>query len=168
MSSSAALASLVVSELKRRGHTIAVAESLTGGLLAAEFVSIAGASAVFTGGVVAYNTATKHSVLGVDAELLAERGAVDAEVARQMASAVRRLFSVNGRPADFGLATTGVAGPSPQDGHVPGVAFVALASADGIRAEALRLHGDREAVRQASVRQVLALCAQELGLTRDE
>jgi len=158
-------AARVVAELTRRGSSVAVAESLTGGLLAAEIVSVPGASAVFRGGVVAYDTAIKHSVLGVDATLLAERGAVDVSVAQQMADRVRSVLAVDGQNADYGLATTGVAGPDPQDGHPPGTVFVALASGAGFTVSRLHLSGDRAAIRATTVQAALSLLAHELGIT---
>jgi nicotinamide-nucleotide amidase len=148
-------ASDLVRLLAERGLTLAVAESLTGGLLAAEIVSVPGASAVFVGGVVAYDTAIKHSVVGVDADLLAARGAVDAEVARQLADRVRSALSIEGRAADVGLSTTGVAGPDPQDGHQPGTVFVGVAVGDRVESFALDLSGDRQAIRAATVSECL-------------
>lgn len=156
-------AARVVAELGRRGATLAVAESLTGGLLAAEIVSIPGASAVFRGGIVAYDTAIKHSVLGVDAALLAERGAVDISVAQQMADRVRSVLAVDGQSADFGLATTGVAGPDPQDGQPPGTVFIALASGAGFAVSRLHLSGDRAAIRAMTVQAALALLLHQMA-----
>lgn len=158
-------AALVVAELTRRGATLAVAESLTGGLLAAELVNVPGASAVFRGAVVAYDTAIKSSVLGVDSTLLAERGAVDASVAQQMADRVRSVLAVDGRGADYGLATTGVAGPDPQDGQPPGTVFVALAGGAGLTVSRLHLPGDRAAIRATTVQAALSLLAHELGIS---
>lgn len=112
----------VVRLLRVRGETIAVAESLTGGLVAAALTAVPGASQVFRGSVTAYATDLKHRVLGVDAGLLAARGAVDAQVAGQMAAGVRGVLG-----ADWGVATTGVAGPEPQDGQPVGTVFVAVA-----------------------------------------
>ncbi|MEU3192462.1 nicotinamide-nucleotide amidohydrolase family protein [Streptomyces sp. NPDC006992] len=109
--------------LAERGQTLAVAESLTGGLVAAEITGVPGASRVFRGSVTAYATALKRDVLGVDGALLEERGAVDAEVARRMAQGVRTVLG-----ADWGLATTGVAGPESQDGHPVGTVYVAVAA----------------------------------------
>ncbi len=149
--------------LTDRGLTIATAESLTGGLLAATLVDVPGASAVFNGGVVAYATPVKHSVLGVDAGLLDERGAVDPDVAEQMADRVRRVCAVDGRPADVGLATTGVAGPDPQDGRPPGTVYVAVAVGGGVGAIALDLHGDRSEIRAATVRAALEAVLARLG-----
>jgi nicotinamide-nucleotide amidase len=135
-----------------RGETLAVAESLTGGALGAALVAVPGVSATFRGGVIAYATELKSELLGVDALLLARRGPVDPDVAVAMAAGVRQRLG-----ATWGLATTGVAGPDPQDGHRPGVFFVALAGPDGSRVEAMAHDGDRAAVRAAAVATALAL-----------
>ncbi|MGW9451725.1 CinA family protein [Streptomyces sp. NPDC055632] len=119
-------AARVLALLAERGQTLAVAESLTGGLVAAELTGVPGASASFRGSVTAYATALKHELLGVDAALLAERGAVDPEVASQMAAGVRARLG-----ADWGIATTGVAGPEPQDGQPVGTVYVAVAGPAG-------------------------------------
>ena len=142
--------------------TIATAESLTGGLLAATLVDVPGASAVFNGGVVAYATPVKHTVLGVDAGLLDERGPVDPQVAEQMADRVRQVCAVDGRPADVGLSTTGVAGPDWQGDGPPGTVYVAVASARGIRSVGLALDGDRPTVRRAAVAAVISAAMAEL------
>ncbi|WP_327288396.1 CinA family protein [Streptomyces sp. NBC_01198] len=145
--------------LDERGGTLAVAESLTGGLLAAELTGVPGASRTFRGSVTAYATALKQELLGVDGALLAERGAVDARVAREMAEGVRRRLG-----ADWGAATTGVAGPDPQDGQPVGTVFVAVAGPGGVaEVTALLLTGDRTAIRRASVAAVLDLLVEQLG-----
>ncbi|MFI7318946.1 CinA family protein [Streptomyces venezuelae] len=163
--------------LAARGETLAVAESLTGGLVAAEITAVPGASKVFRGSVTAYATELKRDVLGVDGTLLDERGAVDAEVAWQMADGVRRVLG-----ADWGLATTGVAGPEPQDGQPVGTVYVAVAGPDGLvdgpdfesmrgyadggargKVAALRLNGDRSEIRMESVRSVLTLLLERLS-----
>ncbi|MFJ3786738.1 CinA family protein [Streptomyces sp. NPDC090093] len=182
-------AARVLALLAERGQTLAVAESLTGGLVAAELTGVPGASASFRGSVTAYATALKHELLGVDEALLAERGAVDPEVASQMAAGVRARLG-----ADWGIATTGVAGPDPQDGEPVGTVYVAVAgpagtvvgaagevagsageasptgSPAGSRAGSptgkvvpLRLNGDRGEIRRESVRIVLALLHGELS-----
>ncbi|MFH8801067.1 CinA family protein [Streptomyces sp. NPDC017936] len=156
----------VVRLLTVKGETLAVAESLTGGLVAAEITSVPGASKVFRGSVTAYATALKHELLGVDAGLLAARGAVDPQVAAEMAAGVRKALG-----ADWGIATTGVAGPDPQDGQPVGTVFVAVdgpfgaaaGSAPGGKVEALRLNGDRAEIRRESVRSVLAVLLRELA-----
>lgn len=152
----------VVRLAREAGATIAVAESLTGGALASAIVDVPGASAVLRLGVVAYDTAMKASVLGVDAALLAERGAVDGEVAARMAVGARLLADVDG-PATIGVATTGVAGPEPQDGHAVGEVHVGLATADGARSIRLDLAGDRAGIRAATVAAALDALAAELA-----
>jgi len=145
-------AAAVIAELTRRSLRIAVAESLTGGLVVAELTRIPGASVVVNGGVVAYDTGVKQTVLGVSAELLAREGAVHPEVARQMADGVRRVLAVDGRPADLGIATTGVAGPDPQDGKPVGTVYLGVAMGDDVESIALDLPGDRSEIRAATVR----------------
>ena len=142
----------VIHAFAARGLTVAVAESLTGGLVVAELVSVPGASAVVRGGVVAYATELKHELLGVDAVLLAAGGPIQAAVAEQMAAGVRTRLG-----ADVGLATTGVAGPDPQDGHAPGEVWIAVASSTGVRSLRLELGGDRGAIRRETVDAVLEL-----------
>jgi nicotinamide-nucleotide amidase len=150
-------AQAVLAALVRGGATVAVAESLTGGLLAAEFVAVPGASKAFRGSVTAYATELKGSVLGVDPDLLAARGAVDPDVAAQMAAGVRTLMG-----ADVGLATTGVAGPEPQDGHPVGTVYVAISRASGESVSSLRLSGDRATIRRKAVAAALDLLTQSL------
>jgi nicotinamide-nucleotide amidase len=149
----------VVRRLAARGETLAVAESLTGGLLAATIVDVPGASAVFRGGLVVYATDLKASLAGVPGTLLAERGPVDPDVALALAAGARGRCS-----ADWGLGTTGVAGPEPQDRVAVGTVFVACDGPDGLaRVQALRLGSDRSAVRRATVEAALDLIA---GLAR--
>lgn len=162
-----ALSVRLVAEAASRGLRIAVAESLTGGLLADALVSVPGASQVFSGGIVAYDTALKRSLLGVEAELLAARGPVDPEVARQMASGVRRACAVPAdggamRPSDIGIATTGVAGPDPdpQSGQPAGTVWIGLSHGAQTRALRLSLDGDRAAIRAATVHEAVRLLAE--------
>ncbi|MDO9377580.1 MAG: CinA family protein [Nocardioidaceae bacterium] len=144
----------VVDALREAGSTVAVAESLTGGLVVADLVAVAGASDVVRGGVVAYAADLKASLLGVDAAHLERAGTVDAGTARQMAVGVRDRLG-----ATYGLSTTGVAGPDPSEGHPPGTVYVAVASPTGTAVERLDLRGDRGEVRAAAVREALALLA---------
>jgi nicotinamide-nucleotide amidase len=153
----------LIATLRDRGLTVAVAESLTGGMVVAELIVVPGASAVVLGGVVAYNTELKHTILGVDAELLAEHGPVHAEVAEQMADRVRSVLAVGGRPADVGLATTGVAGPDPQGGHPVGTVYVGIAIGESVRSLRLSLPGDRETVRERTVYELLTELESALG-----
>ena len=135
----------LVERLIRSRRTVAVAESLTGGLVMAALTSVPGASATVRGGVVAYATQVKREVLGVDGDLLDAKGAVDAEVAMQMADGVREAIG-----ADFGVATTGVAGPDGQDGKAPGVVFVAVSTPFGRWHRELLIEGDRDGIRTRS------------------
>ncbi|QKW24475.1 CinA family protein [Kitasatospora sp. NA04385] len=144
--------------LRARGATLAVAESLTGGLLAAALVDVPGASAAFRGSVTAYATELKAAVLGVDEGLLDVHGPVHPVVARQMAEGVRRLLG-----ADWALATTGVAGPDPQDGRPVGTVYVALAGPAGTEALPLRLSGGRDTIRRESVEAALGLLLRRLA-----
>jgi PncC family amidohydrolase len=105
-----------------QGRSVATAESITGGQLGSTITSIPGASQIFRGGVIAYATDLKSSLLGVSETLLAEGGAVQAQVALEMATGVALKLN-----ADFGLAVTGVAS---QDGHLPGTVFVACVMRD--------------------------------------
>jgi nicotinamide-nucleotide amidase len=155
----------LVARLGQAGKTLAVAESLTGGLVMATLTDVPGVSEVLRGGAVVYATDTKASELGVDAGLLAERGPVDPEVALAMARGVRVLWS-----ADLGLATTGVAGPDPQGGHPVGEVYVAVADAsDGqVISCPVPQHGtgqtpDRGQVRSASVQASLGLLRDWIG-----
>ena len=146
------VAAQVIAGLAAHGGTVAVAESLTGGLVTARLVDVPGASAVVRGGIVAYTTQLKHRLLGVDADLLARGGAVQAEVALQMAAGVRGPLE-----ATWGLATTGVAGPDAQDGHPPGTVYVAVSGPRAGRVRSLHLVGDRAQIRAATVDQALDL-----------
>jgi nicotinamide-nucleotide amidase len=161
--SAPAVATWLLAELTERGETMAVAESLTGGLIAGCLSAAPGASRTFRGAVTAYATDVKRDVLGVDGGLLQERGAVDAEVARRMAGGVRRLLR-----ADWGIATTGVAGPDEQDGKPVGLVYVAVSgpgpsSSGPERVQELRLPGGRASVRNGAVLAGLRLLRAELG-----
>ena len=152
----------LLSAAQERGLTIAVAESLTGGGVVSALVGVPGASAVVVGGVVAYATRIKAELLGVDAERLARTGPVDGEVAEQMARGVASLMGT-----DLGLATTGVAGPGPADGHPAGTVHVAVASPWGTVRRRLSLEGDRSAVREGATTAVLALAVGLLDASAD-
>lgn len=145
------LAERFVRSADASGVTVAVAESLTGGEICARLVDIPGASSVLRGGIVAYQTDVKQSVLRVDAELLEAGGPVQAEVARQMARSVANLMG-----AQMGLATTGVAGPGETPDGPAGLVFVAVADSDAVEAFELRIVGSRQEVRNGSVVKVLS------------
>ncbi len=145
----------LVARLRELGWTLGVAESLTGGLVAASIVDVAGASTVFQGGIVAYATPLKASLLGVDPELLAAQGPVHPEVARQMAEGVRAAVAIGGVRAHVGLSTTGIAGPDSPDGQPVGTVHVGISTPLGSRVVSLQLPGNRSQVRQEATRRAL-------------
>jgi nicotinamide-nucleotide amidase len=138
--------------LAAQGATLGVAESLTGGQLGETLTRMAGSSTTFVGGVVAYETRLKTSLLGVDPELLDREGPVHPDVARQLADGVRRRLG-----STYGLSTTGVAGPEPADGHDPGTVYVAASGPTGTKVRELRLGGTRDLVRTLTVVHALDL-----------
>jgi nicotinamide-nucleotide amidase len=159
----------IVAKLAARGETLASAESLTGGLLAATIVDVPGASAVFRGGLIVYATDLKATLADVPRALLDERGPVDPDVAVALAAGARRRCG-----ATWGVATTGVAGPTPQDGIAVGTVYVAVSrtppagsddSADTVRG--LHLDGDRPEIRTATVTAALALLSTALDQALD-
>lgn len=157
------LASVVHELLAAREHTVAVAESLTGGLLGAELTYVPGSSETFAGGVTAYETRLKHELLGVSASLLEERGAVDPEVAVQMAEGARERLG-----AVYGLGVTGVAGPGSQDGKSVGTVHIGISGPRGSRSftPVLPLPPDltqaRANIRRMTVVQALDLLRHEI------
>ncbi|WP_353617964.1 competence/damage-inducible protein A [Synechococcus sp. CCY 0621] len=134
------LASVVLAQLRRRGETLAVAESCTGGGLGAALVAVPAASEVFLGGVIAYANAVKQDLLGVPAELLDAHGAVSDPVAEAMAAGARRLTG-----ATWAIAVTGIAGPGGGSTEKPvGLVHIAIAGPDGCRSEPVRFGSGRE------------------------
>jgi nicotinamide-nucleotide amidase len=159
------LAEDILSTLRERGETLAVAESLTGGLLASALVDVPGASDVFVGGVVAYSLQAKRDLLGVDQETLEHHGAVSEEVALAMAHGVCEALA----KASYGVSTTGVAGPDPdpQSGAPAGVVYIAISGPDDHRVvERFTFEGVRSDIRAATVRQALELLARVLEDSR--
>ncbi len=147
----------LLTTLQEQALSLSTAESLTGGLLGAAITAVPGASAVYLGGVVTYATSLKSTLLGVPDAVVQHEGVVSAPCAEAMAVGVRRLTV-----ADLGVAVTGVAGPEPQEGKSPGTVFVAVATPDRTVVEELRLTGDREAIRHATVRAALRLALEAL------
>ena len=139
------LGASVHAELLRRRATLATAESLTGGALGDLLSASPGASETYLGGVVSYATEVKTRLLGVRQSTVDEHGVVSAECAREMAERVRDLLGT-----DWGVSTTGVAGPTEQEGKPVGTVFVAVAGPDGTRHGELGLDGDRAEIRQRS------------------
>ncbi len=144
----------LVELIKRRGETLATAESLTGGLLGAALTDVPGVSAIYRGGVIVYATELKAKLAGVPEELLAAVGPVHPDTAAALATGVRERLD-----ATYGLATTGVAGPDPQAGVAAGTVYVAAAGPGSVQVRKLQLSGDRAAIRRRSVQAVLELAA---------
>jgi len=140
-------------DLRSRAMTIAVAESLTGGMVGERITRVPGSSDYFKGGILAYTHEAKEGLLGVDPHLLASKGAVNEEVAKAMAAGVRERLS-----ADVGLALTGVAGPERGgEKEPPGTVVFGLADGSGAYSWKYRLPGDREMVRQFATTVVLTI-----------
>ncbi|KAK0620163.1 competence/damage-inducible protein CinA [Immersiella caudata] len=157
------LAASVISLLKSTNSTLACAESLTAGLLMAALTSVPGASSVFRGGVVSYATPLKQHLLHVDAELIAKEGVIHADVAAQMAMGARNITVCDGVPTTWGIGTTGVAGPSEQDGKPVGMVYIGVASAEGAKTWGpFSFAGGRESVREATVLEALLRLRDEL------
>ena len=148
----------LVALLARRGETVAAAESLTGGRVAMALTSVAGASAVVRGGVVAYATEVKVAVAGVPQPVIDSFGVISAECAIAMALGVRRRLG-----ATWGVATTGVAGPGLQEDQPVGTVFVAVAGPDDTCAERWALSGSRVEIQAAATQRALQLLARVVG-----
>ena len=159
------MAADLVDALREREATLATAESLTGGRLAALLTEVPGSSAVYLGGVVSYATELKVRLLDVSEELVARYGVVSPECAGAMARGVRALTG-----ATYALSTTGVAGPDSQEGKPVGTVYVGLAAPDGETALALELVGDRGAVQDRTCHEALAalLALMRSSLRREE
>lgn len=147
----------VVVALRARDETVATAESLTAGLVTAALTSVPGASKVVRGGLVVYATDLKWGLAGVDPDLLARRGAVDPDVAAQLATGARDRCG-----ATWGVGLTGVAGPDPQDGMAPGTVHIGVAGHGRVNVATITAAGDRHSVRSAAVRAALDLLSDRL------
>ena len=145
------IASAVVKRLAKKKSTLSVAESITGGGLAAAITEVAGSSKVFLGGVIAYADEIKINQLDVDAKTIKKFTAVSEKVAKEMAIGVRKKFN-----SDYAIATTGVAGPGKAYGQKAGTVWVAIASKKEVFAIALALSGSRDLIRHATIESALA------------
>ncbi len=145
------IASDVVKRLAKKKSSLSVAESITGGGLAAAITEVAGSSKVFLGGVIAYADEIKINQLDVDAKTIKKFTAVSEEVAKEMAIGVRKKFN-----SDYAIATTGVAGPGKAYGQKAGTVWVAIASKKEVFAIALALSGSRDLIRHATIESALA------------
>ena len=146
------LAFELIQKLGQHNLTISVAESLTGGLVAASLTQIPGASAVFKGGIIAYRDETKEQVLKVDPALIIKFTSISDPVAQSMATNIREIMNT-----DIGIATTGVAGPDKSEGFAPGIVFVAISIGDHNICQKLELVGDRTQIRDQSVNAIFKL-----------
>ena len=155
-----ALAARVLAQLDHRDETLATAESLTGGMVAQLLTDVPGASTSYLGGVIPYATRLKATLAGVDAATLTELGPVAERTAAEMARGVAQRCD-----ADWGVSTTGVAGPDAQDGHPVGQVYVAVShhANNVLQVKELSLQGDRAAIRQQAAVAALALLADALG-----
>jgi PncC family amidohydrolase len=151
-------ASELIQLLRAQRKTLAVAESLTGGLLLSELISIPGASDVVLGGIVSYSTQSKIDQLGVSQATIDRYGAVSEQTATEMAVGVRVKFK-----ADLAVATTGVAGPDLQEGKPAGSVFIAIATASGTKTAQFNFSGDRNQIRTASVAAALEFLGKHSG-----
>jgi nicotinamide-nucleotide amidase len=153
------MAELVAGMLKKRGETLATAESCTGGLIAKTITDMPGSSDYFLGGAVPYSNEAKMNLLKVDEQLLVDHGAVSAEVAEALATNAREVFG-----ADYAISTTGIAGPSGGTNEKPvGLVFIGYADSAGSTSRRLDLHGTRERIRERSVLVALDLLRVKLA-----
>ena len=152
---------VVVGLLARRGKTLALAESCTGGLIANRITNVPGASEIFPGGIVAYSNEAKRRFLGVRAKTLAQHGALSDAVAREMAAGARKKFG-----ADFAIAVTGIAGPGGgTKNKLVGTVFIALAGKGGTVVERKWNPFGREKFKRITANQALKMLRQRLMRT---
>lgn len=149
----------VLAQLETKKLKLAIAESLTGGMLCSQLVSVPGASNVVLGSFVAYQTGLKSAGLGVNEDLLAANGAVDPEVALKMAQGIRSRFALQLLlPTDtvIGISTTGVAGPDTQDDKPVGLVYIAISGPKGDKVWEEYFDGDRQTIRQGSASKAIS------------
>lgn len=157
----------LVELLVARGLFVATAESLTGGRVGSRITSVPGSSDTYLGGVITYQNKTKEQLLGVSPALIANQGAVDPEVAAQMAAGVRLKFATScQKPIEqvIGISTTGVAGPGNAEGKPSGTVFIGVSSTAGDSVYAYDFEGSRAEVREQSVTAALGALGEQLQL----
>jgi nicotinamide-nucleotide amidase len=157
------LADQVHGRLVEQGRTVAVAESLTGGLISAALTEAPGTSVTFRGGLVVYATDLKHSLAGVDADDLDRHGPVHGTIAEQLAAGVRERLG-----AEYGVGATGVAGPAEQAGHPVGEVFIAVASDGAVAANRYEFDGSRDEIRVAAAAAALSDLVDVLNMASGE
>jgi nicotinamide-nucleotide amidase len=141
----------IVKAMKKRGLTLATAESITGGGIAHAITDVPGSSAVFLGSLVTYSDASKMKFLEIPKRVLAKSTSVSEIVARGMAESARKQFG-----ADFAISTTGVAGPGKAYGQRAGTVWIAIASKRETFTIELALSGDRDSIRKSTIESALA------------
>ena len=151
------LASSLIKKLQENNLTIAVAESLTGGLVAASLTEIPGASKVFKGSITAYADVIKQNILNVKDETITNFTSISEQVALEMAINVRTIMK-----SDIGISTSGVAGPEKSAGFAPGLVFVAISIGDHNMCQKLEITGDRSKIRNQTVQEILQLTLSRL------
>jgi nicotinamide-nucleotide amidase len=151
------LASSLIKKLQEKNLTLAVAESLTGGLVAASLTEIPGASKVFKGSITAYVDEIKQNVLNVKDETITNFTSISKQVALEMAINVRTIMK-----SDIGISTSGVAGPEKSAGFLPGLVFVAISIGDHNMCQKLEITGDRSKIRNQTVQEILELTLSRL------
>lgn len=156
------LARALIPRLRDEGATLATAESCTGGLVAAALTDVPGASDAFWGGTVVYTKAAKLTLAELEPGVLQQHGTVSAQTSEALADAVRRRSG-----ATYGLAVTGWAGPTAEDGGRVGDVYAALAHAGGRRSRAWSFDGDREAIRAQAAAAALAILQEGLDEAQD-
>ena len=147
----------IVETLTKRGEKIAIAESLTGGMLSAALTDVPGTSHIFLGSVIAYSVEIKIRELAVKQATIDRCGVVSEEVAFEMAEGIRSKFG-----STWAISTTGVAGPGPSHSIPAGTVWIAIIGPSHREALALALEGDRAAVRLGAVESALATLARIL------
>ena len=151
------LASSLIKKLEEKNLTLAVAESLTGGLVAASLTEIPGASKVVKGSITAYADEIKQNILNVNKETITNFTSISEQVAVEMAINVRKIMK-----SDIGISTTGVAGPEKSAGFAPGLVFVAISIGDHNMCQKLEITGDRSKIRNQTVHEILQLTLSRL------
>lgn len=148
----------ILAALRTADKKLVIAESLTGGLLTAEFAKVPGASDVLLTGIVAYDTSLKHELLGVSRQLLENQGAVDPEVAAQMAEGLRIRIAIKmglELAQLVAISTTGVAGPTEQDGKPVGELYICVSKGPEGQVSsnvfAHQIEGDRARIQETAV-----------------
>ncbi len=161
------MAKEIIEQAQSKGIYIALAESLTAGMVCARLADVPGASKVLLGGINAYQDQVKSQILGVSPSLLQMQSAVDPEVAAQLAEGVRSKFAFAMQVSTdqvIGLSVTGVAGPDSVGHHQPGEVYLGVSSKAGTKVFAEQFQGSRAEIRLASLERALVVLREEIGV----